>query len=82
MTSLKQHIEYFNLRCKIQLDLPVHFPRNQSNLTNGVVPGQNGLDGGVEDLALPLPVLRRRLLRLHRVVRGRREAHRGRVAVQ
>ena len=24
MTSLKQHIEYFNFRCKIQLDLPVH----------------------------------------------------------
>ena len=24
MTSLKQHIEYFNFRCKIKLDLPVH----------------------------------------------------------
>ena len=24
MTSVKQHIECFNFRCKIQLDLPVH----------------------------------------------------------
>ena len=24
MTSHKQHIEYFNFRCKIQLDLHVH----------------------------------------------------------
>ena len=23
MTSLKQHIEYFRFRCKLQLDLPV-----------------------------------------------------------
>ena len=23
LTSLKQHMEYFNFRCKIQLDLPV-----------------------------------------------------------
>ena len=24
VTTLKQHMEYFNFRCKIQLDLPVH----------------------------------------------------------
>ena len=55
------------------------------NLTNDafdivVVPGKDRVDGRVEDLSLPLAVLRRRLLRLHRVVGGRGEAHGGSVA--
>ena len=45
-----------------------------------VVPGKDRVDGRVEDLSLPLAVLRRRLLRLHRVVGGRGEAHGGGVA--
>ena len=45
--------------------------------TEAVVPGKDRVDGRVEDLSLPLAVLRRRLLRLHRVVGGRGEAHGG-----
>ena len=49
-------------------------------LTEVAVPGKDRVDGCVEDLPLPLAVLRRRLLRLHRVVGGRGEAHGGGVA--
>ena len=49
--------------------------------TEVFVPGEDRVDGCVEDLSLPLAVLRRRLLRLHRVVGGRGEAHGGGVAV-
>ena len=49
-------------------------------LTEVAVPGKDRVDGRVEDLSLPLAVLRRRLLRLHRVVGGRGEAHGGGVA--